>query len=84
MNQDLLKEFQLQAGGSHYPSINPQMQETFARMIVNECLAAIDQADLRAVVKTTFDHSQAEGAIYAAKKSIIERFEMSSNELHSK
>ena len=82
MNNELLKEFQLQAGGSHYPSINPQMQEAFARMIVNECLAAVDSADLRAIVKTTFDNSQAEGVVHAVRQSIIQRFQLTKDEIN--
>ena len=34
MNKELLKKLQLQAGGSHYPDINPQIQELFAKLIV--------------------------------------------------
>lgn len=34
----LLHNFSLQAGGSHYPSINPAMQEAFANMIIAECV----------------------------------------------
>lgn len=78
MNKELLTEFQLQAGGSHYPSINPKMQEVFARLIVEECVKAVDSADLRAFVKTTFDKSQADGVIDSVKKSIIKRFELDS------
>ena len=33
-----LHNFSLQAGGSHYPTINPKMQEAFANMIINECI----------------------------------------------
>jgi hypothetical protein len=43
MNKELLKKFQLEAGGSHYPSINPQMQEQFAKLIVNECINICEQ-----------------------------------------
>jgi len=43
MNKELLKKFQLEAGGSHYPSINPQMQEQFAKLIVNECIDICEQ-----------------------------------------
>lgn len=41
----VLHNFSLQAGGSHYPSINPKMQESFANMIIEECikLAAADE-----------------------------------------
>ena len=38
MNQELLKRLQLQAGGSHYPDINPQIQQKFAELIVAECM----------------------------------------------
>jgi hypothetical protein len=34
----VLKNFSLQAGGSHYPSINPKMQEAFANMIIANCV----------------------------------------------
>ena len=37
MNKELLRKLQLQAGGSHYPDINPQIQEKFAELIVREC-----------------------------------------------
>ena len=33
----ILHNFSLQAGGSHYPTVNPQMQEAFARMIIETC-----------------------------------------------
>jgi hypothetical protein len=38
MNQELLKRLQLQAGGSHYPDINPDLQAKFAELIVKECV----------------------------------------------
>jgi len=37
MNQELLKRLQVQAGGSHYPDINPDSQAKFAELIVREC-----------------------------------------------
>jgi len=40
MNKELLRQFQLEAGGSHYPSINPEIQERFALLIVRECVRA--------------------------------------------
>jgi hypothetical protein len=39
MNKELLRKLQLQAGGSHYPDINPQIQAKFAELIVRECMA---------------------------------------------
>ncbi len=32
-----LKQLSLMAGGSHYPSINPKLQQKFAELIVKEC-----------------------------------------------
>ena len=39
----VLKNFSLQAGGSHYPSINPKMQEAFAKMIIEKCAELASQ-----------------------------------------
>lgn len=38
MNQTLLRKLQLEAGGSHYPDINPEIQTRFAELIVAECM----------------------------------------------
>lgn len=74
MDKDLLTKFQLQAGGSHYPSINPEMQLAFAKQIVNECIDAIRTARLRAVY-TTHDHDRAMTNIDDCVKAIEERFQ---------
>lgn len=37
-----LHNFSLQAGGSHYPTVNPKMQEAFARMIIDKCAEIAD------------------------------------------
>ena len=74
MNKELLKEFQLQAGGSHYPSINPQMQEAFARHIIDECIDIIRNAKLRSVY-TTHDLDRAMSNIDDCVKAIEERFQ---------
>lgn len=42
-----LHNFSLQAGGSHYPSINPKMQEAFGNMIVEECIRLAEQEEDR-------------------------------------
>lgn len=42
MNKELLTKLQLQAGGSHYPSINPEMQQRFAELIIEECCRALN------------------------------------------
>ena len=32
------KQLSLMAGGSHYPSINPDLQQRFGELIVEECI----------------------------------------------
>jgi hypothetical protein len=46
MNQ-VLKNLSLQAGGTHYPSINPKMQEAFANLILNQCIQLAEQEEDR-------------------------------------
>ena len=41
MKQELLKRLQLEAGGSHYPDINPDLQAKFAELIVRECMEQV-------------------------------------------
>ena len=43
----ILHNFSLQAGGSHYPSINPVMQEAFANMIIAECIKLAEEEEDR-------------------------------------
>lgn len=33
------KQFSLEAGGSHYPTINPQLQQRYGELILQECIA---------------------------------------------
>jgi hypothetical protein len=42
MNQTLY-QFSLAAGGSHYPSINPKLQQAFAELIIRKCAELADQ-----------------------------------------
>ena len=42
MNKELLTRLQLEAGGSHYPTINPDMQQRFAELIIQECVQVLD------------------------------------------
>lgn len=39
---EIFKELSLQAGGSHYPTINPQLQQKFAELIVGQMLDITD------------------------------------------
>jgi len=35
------KQLSLMAGGSHYPTINPQLQQKFAELVIAETLQAV-------------------------------------------
>jgi hypothetical protein len=74
MNKELLKKLQIQAGGSHYPSINPEMQLSFARQIVDECIDAVRNTDTRHAY-TTFDKSLIDATIERSIMSIREKFD---------
>lgn len=41
MNEQF-KQISLMAGGSHYPSINPDLQQKFGELIVEECVKICD------------------------------------------
>jgi len=74
MNKELLKKFQLEAGGSHYSGVNPEMQLSFARQIVEECIDAVRNTDTRHAY-TTFDKGLIDATIQHSIKSIKERFD---------
>jgi len=59
MNQELLKRLQLQAGGSHYPDINPDLQAKFAELIVKECANIYDMIDNGNLVMGTDNYLKA-------------------------
>lgn len=37
---EIFKQLSLQAGGSHYPTINPALQQKFAELVIKETLKA--------------------------------------------
>ena len=43
---EILNQLSLQAGGSHYPTINPQLQQKFAELIVQECCNVLQNEDI--------------------------------------
>ena len=43
MNRNLLRKLQVEAGGSHYPDINPDMQARFAELIVQHCIGVCEE-----------------------------------------
>ena len=73
MNKETLKEFQLQAGGSHYPGINPDMQAAFAKLILEECIKLIKEAP-RGMALTTFQEGIVEGTQERCLKAICQKF----------
>lgn len=74
MNEKL-KELSLQAGGTHYPSINSNMQEQFARLIIDECINAVKNTNKHHAF-TTFDLGIVEATIEKSIKAIDERFKL--------
>lgn len=67
-----LHELSLQAGGSHYPSINSDLQEKFAKLIINECIAAVLQTQVRAA--TTYDRDVGLATVEQCADSIRKLF----------
>jgi hypothetical protein len=71
--EDKVNQLALEVGGSHYPNVNPQLHRQLVRLVVDECLSAVDSASRRHVY-TTFDVGQHEASLESAKKAINERF----------
>jgi len=59
------KQLSLLAGGSHYPSINPDMQQKFGELIVQECARIAD---------TERDNSVGCGYITKTKGMLIKEY----------
>lgn len=74
MNQKL-KELALQAGGSHYPTVNPDQLELFAKLIIKECIKAVEEADCRDFVMTTYQHGFTQGVKGRCVRSIKGSFD---------
>jgi hypothetical protein len=69
-----LKELSLQAGGSHYPTINTAMQEKFAELIINECIEAVKNTKAHAL--TTYDKDLVQSTVENCAESIRKHFEL--------
>ena len=69
----LLHKLSLEAGGSHYPTVNADLQEKFAKLVIAECIKAVQRTD-RKLAHTTYDSSVVEGTIQLSIKSINEHF----------
>jgi hypothetical protein len=72
MNEKL-KHLSLMAGGSYYPSINPDMQQAFADLIIQECIKAVQDTDTRHAV-TTYDQALINTTIHRSVESIKKTF----------
>jgi hypothetical protein len=76
MNKKLLEEFQLQAGGSHYPKINPDMQAAFAKLIVKYCIDSVENAQLQDMVYTSYQKDFARGVKERIVAQLKEKFDV--------
>jgi len=76
MNHELLKEFQLQAGGSHYPNINPDMQAAFAKLIVKYCIDLVENAQLQDIVYTSYQADFARGVKERIVAQLKDKFDV--------
>lgn len=75
MNEKI-KEIALQVGGSHYPDVGGDMLEQFAILLIKECIEAVNVADIRSFVYTTFDQGQASACKDSCIKSIKKKFDI--------
>jgi hypothetical protein len=71
---DKVTELALEAGGSHYPDVNRDQLEAYTRLVLAECLLAVEITALGDHVCTTFDLAQHESTIQRVKASILQRF----------
>lgn len=42
MKKEIQQRLSLEAGGAHYPDINPKMQQAFGDLVIDETLYVID------------------------------------------
>ena len=47
IKSQIFKNLSLMAGGSHYPSVNPRLQEQYGQLIVNECIKILQEREIR-------------------------------------
>jgi hypothetical protein len=48
---DRIRELALQAGGSHYPDVNPAQLIKFAELIVRECCDILDPGEHQLIAR---------------------------------
>jgi hypothetical protein len=66
-------ELALQAGGSHYPSVNRSQMESYTRLVIAECISALTEGE-RGHICTNFDQGQYEATLAGAESAINRRF----------
>ena len=72
--KEKIKDIALQVGGSHYPTVGGELLQKFAEMVIAECIDAVNQADVRSIVFTTFDNAMANDVKLKSIESIKARF----------
>jgi len=70
---DKVAQLALEVGGSHYPSVNPDLHDKMVRAVIKECLLALDYTN-HDHVYTSFDKSQFDATMERVKIAINERF----------
>jgi hypothetical protein len=73
--KEKIKEIALQVGGSHYPEVGGDNLQKFADLILDECIDAVNQADTRSIVYTSFDKDRADTIKSIVVNAIKKRFE---------
>jgi hypothetical protein len=63
----------LQAGGSHYPTVNRAQLESYTKLVIDECINALQKGNKQHVC-TNFDLGQHEASIMGAKAAIKQEF----------
>ncbi len=66
-------ELALQAGGSHYPSVNRMQLELYTKLVIEDCINAIETVN-SPHVRTSFDKMSHEATISDAVNAIKLRF----------
>jgi hypothetical protein len=66
-------ELALQAGGSHYPTVNRMHLDSYTKLVIESCLSAMDAGN-RSHVCTNFDQAQHDASIAGAKAAIKQEF----------
>jgi len=72
--KQIFKEIALQVGGSHYPDVGGQLLEKFGEEVVNQCIAAVKNTDLRKFTLTTYDKDRNDTIVHLCTESIKQTF----------